>query len=320
MAKKFVSYLRVSTAKQGASGLGLEAQRQAVADHLAGSSSSLVREFLEIESGKHDARPKLAEAMALCRVHGAVLLIAKLDRLSRDAHFLLGLQKAGVRFVCADMPEANELTIGLLAVVAQHERQMISTRTKAALAAAKARGVKLGGDKGGLAIGRDRGVANSILARKVRSKVRAMDLMPTIAELRASGVTTLNGLARALTALGVPTPQDGPTGWQPSQVARLLRAAASPIIMVRSAQPVGARRDGGHTLLSMGGAPARTGYHGVGAAEFAVLDEPAGAVLEPEQGVDERPFTGLSGRGGRGVEPVEDDAHAADPRPSLSPR
>ena len=109
---KFVSYLRVSTAKQGASGLGLEAQRRAVADHLNGGRWEHVREFVEVESGKRDDRPKLAEAMALCRLHGATLLIAKLDRLSRDAHFLLGLQKAGVRFIAADMPEANEMVVG----------------------------------------------------------------------------------------------------------------------------------------------------------------------------------------------------------------
>src|SRR5829696_8385424 len=140
----FVSYLRVSTDRQGRSGLGLEAQRKAVADFLDGGQWELIAEFVEVECGKRDDRPKLAEAMALCRLHNATLVIAKLDRLSRDAHFLLGLQKAGVRFVAADMPEANEMVVGIMAVVAQAERKMISARTKAALAAAKARGVQLG--------------------------------------------------------------------------------------------------------------------------------------------------------------------------------
>ena len=145
---KFVSYLRVSTARQGRSGLGLEAQRQAVEDFLNGGNWQLVKEFVEVESGKKADRPQLAKAFQLCRLIGAKLVIAKLDRLSRDAHFLLGLEKAGVDFVAADMPQANRLTIGIMAVMAQHEREMISERTKAALAAAKRRGVKLGGDRG----------------------------------------------------------------------------------------------------------------------------------------------------------------------------
>src|SRR6478609_1044909 len=145
MAKgRYVSYLRVSTDRQGRSGLGLEAQRKAVEDFLNGGRWDLIAEFVEVESGKRDDRPKLAEALGLCRLHNATLVIAKLDRLSRDAAFLLGLQKAGVRFVAADMPEANELVVGIMAVVAQAERKMISTRTKAALAAAKARGARLG--------------------------------------------------------------------------------------------------------------------------------------------------------------------------------
>src|SRR3954453_20452408 len=124
--KRFVSYLRVSTDRQGKSGLGLDAQRKAVADFLNGGRWDLIAEFVEVESGKRDDRPKLAEALALCRLHNATLVIAKLDRLSRDAAFLLGLQKAGVRFVAADMPEANELVVGIMAVVAQAERKMIS--------------------------------------------------------------------------------------------------------------------------------------------------------------------------------------------------
>src|SRR5919107_4055060 len=114
---RFVSYLRVSTDRQGRSGLGLEAQRKAVEDFLNGGRWKLIAEFVEVESGKRDDRPRLKEALALCRLHNAVLVIAKLDRLSRDAHFLLGLQKAGVRFVAADMPEANEILVGIMAGV-----------------------------------------------------------------------------------------------------------------------------------------------------------------------------------------------------------
>ena len=172
-AGSFVSYLRVSTAKQGQSGLGLEAQRKAVADFLNGGSWTLLAEYVEVESGANDERPKLAEALARCRLHDATLVIAKLDRLSRDAHFLLGLQKAGVRFVAADMPEANEMVVGIMAVVAQAERRMISARTKAALQAAKARGVRLGGDRGNLPAVGDKGRAMSVAVRHREAAQRA---------------------------------------------------------------------------------------------------------------------------------------------------
>src|SRR5258706_10612390 len=141
---KFIAYYRVSTARQGRSGLGLEAQRNAVMDHLNGGKWRLVAEHTEVESGKRTDRPELARAIGACRRHRATLIIAKLDRLSRDAHFLLGLQKAGVEFIAADMPTANRLTVGIMALVAEEERRLISKRTKEALAAAKRRGVKLG--------------------------------------------------------------------------------------------------------------------------------------------------------------------------------
>ena len=126
----------------GKSGLGLEAQCDAVRTYLNGGQWSLAAEFTEVESGKKEDRPELAKALPACRVYGAKLVIAKLDRLSLDAHFLLGLEKAGVDFVAADMPHANRLTVGIMAMVADEERRMISQRTKAALAAAKKRGVK----------------------------------------------------------------------------------------------------------------------------------------------------------------------------------
>src|SRR5215471_4879274 len=142
---KWISYLRVSTSRQGETGLGIEAQRQAVASFLNGAQWILLKEFVEVESGAKTDRPKLNEALRACRLYGARLVIAKLDRLSRDAHFLLGLPKAGVNFVAADMPNANRLTVGIMAMVAEEERRMISQRTKDALAAAKKRGVELGG-------------------------------------------------------------------------------------------------------------------------------------------------------------------------------
>lgn len=130
MPHRLVSYLRVSTDRQGRSGLGLEAQRAAVAAHLAGGDWTLLDEMVEVESGKAMAdRPQLARAMALCRLTGATLCVAKLDRLSRDAHFLIGLDKADVDFVAMDMPNANKLTVGIMALVAQQEREAISART-----------------------------------------------------------------------------------------------------------------------------------------------------------------------------------------------
>src|SRR6516165_1135114 len=145
---KFVAYFRVSTDKQGKSGLGLEAQRHAVDQFLNGGSWSLIKEVVEVETGKRSDRPQLEASLKACRAYGAKLVIAKLDRLSRDAHFLLGLEKAGVDFVAADMPNANRVTVGIMAMLAEEERRMISKRTKDALAAAKRRGVKLGGDRG----------------------------------------------------------------------------------------------------------------------------------------------------------------------------
>src|SRR5712671_7257455 len=194
---KFIAYYRVSTQQQGQSGLGLEAQRHAVAEYLNGSKCSLLKEYTEVESGKINSRPQLAEAIQTCRAYGGKLVIAKLDRLSRDAHFLLGLEKAGIDFVAADMPNANRLTVGIMAMVAEEERRMISARTKAALQAAKARGTKLGGDrprKGGdgelVTIDADMR-ALGIAARQRVAAERATDIAPTIAALQASGATSL---------------------------------------------------------------------------------------------------------------------------------
>ena len=190
---KWISYLRVSTDRQGKSGLGIEAQRSAVGDYLDGGNWSLVKEFVEVESGKKAERPQLEKASQLCRLIGAKLVIAKLDRLSRDAHFLLGLEKAGVDFVAADMPNANRLTIGIMAVMAQHEREMISARTKAALEAAKRRGVKLGGDRGYVITAKHRAMGKA--ARRAKAEARAADLAPVVKELQATGCESLRAIA-----------------------------------------------------------------------------------------------------------------------------
>lgn len=238
---KFVSYLRVSTAKQGISGLGLEAQRAAVDSYLNGGRWAVIRELVEVESGKRADRPKLAEALSLCRLHGAVLLVAKLDRLSRNAAFLFNLRDAGVKFIAADMPEANEMTVGIMAVVAEGERKAISKRTTEALAAAKIRLANLTGEeradrvaKGkALKLGAvrwdhlrgvaaDRGRVAGIATRRAKASSRAADLLPIIEELKASGITTLVGLASALTERGIPTAW-GASTWSPVQVSRVFK-------------------------------------------------------------------------------------------------
>ncbi|GJE15125.1 hypothetical protein FOHLNKBM_6203 [Methylobacterium longum] len=187
--------------------MGLEAQRRAVADFLEGGAWRHVAELVEVESGFGDSRPRLSEAMALCRLHGATLVIAKLDRLSRDAAFLLNLQKAGVRFVVADMPEANELVAGIMAVVAQAERKMITARTKAALAAAKSRSVRLG--KPGNLSNQEAGQINGRARQTRRAEERAKDLAPVLAGVRAEGAISLHQIAAALNALGIPAARGG---------------------------------------------------------------------------------------------------------------
>jgi DNA invertase Pin-like site-specific DNA recombinase len=220
MAGKFVSYLRVSTKRQGDSGLGLEAQQAAILDFLNGGAWELVGEFVEVESGKRqDNRPKLQEALQLAKATGAKLLIAKLDRLSRNAAFLLSLRDAGVDFVCVDNPQATPLTIGILAVVAQDERERISARTKAALAAAKARGVRLGCPNGAAHL-KGRGNMEAVAAIRQSAQDRAEGLRQIVAGLWAEG-PTLQKLADQLNARGILTPRGGQ--WHPASVGRLLK-------------------------------------------------------------------------------------------------
>ena len=201
---KFVAYFRVSTDRQGKSGLGLEAQRKAVIDHINGNGARVLAEYTEVESGKKTSRPELTKALAHCKANGAVLVIAKLDRLARNVHFVSGLMESGVDFMAVDMPYANRLTIHILAAVAEHEREMTSERTKVALAAAKARGVKLGRAK------ENRAAADAF----------ACEMRPVIKELASEGITSVRKVAEALNKRGVPTPKGG--RWHPTSVAKLL--------------------------------------------------------------------------------------------------
>ena len=200
---KFVAYYRVSTDQQGASGLGLEAQRSAVKTYLDGGPWRLVAEHTEVESGKRADRPELAKALLACRKHKAKLIIAKLDRLSRNLAFIATLMDSGVEFIAVDNPHANKLTIHILAAVAQHEREAISERTKAALAAAKARGKRLGNPR----LGDVRKVA--VAANRKTADAFAANVRPIIREIQASGVSSFQGIARALAARGVSTARGG---------------------------------------------------------------------------------------------------------------
>jgi DNA invertase Pin-like site-specific DNA recombinase len=220
---KFVAYYRVSTAKQGRSGLGLEAQQEAVRSYLNGGSWQLVDEVVEVESGKRNDRPKLAEALRLCRLHGATLIIAKLDRLARNVAFISNLMESGVEFTAVDFPQANRLTVHILAAVAEHEAKAISTRTKDALAAAKARGKRLGGDRGNLPAVAKEGAKASVAARIEKANNRASDLLPIIEELKASGAVSLRQIAAELNTRGIRTARGG--AWSAVQVKRVLERA-----------------------------------------------------------------------------------------------
>lgn len=213
---KYVAYYRVSTDKQGASGLGLEAQQAAVAPY----ATQIIHSFTEIESGKDNDRPQLAAAIAMAKKAGAALLIAKVDRLSRKVGFLFALRDSGVNIVAADMPHAGTLEFGVRAIFAQHEREEISRRTKAALAAAKARGVKLGSPDPAKAS------AAGIEAVQANADAFAQRVGPVVREIISkTGSKSLRDIAAALSARGVCTPR-GNTTWSPSQVANLMRRAA----------------------------------------------------------------------------------------------
>jgi DNA invertase Pin-like site-specific DNA recombinase len=218
LQRRYVTYYRVSTAQQGRSGLGLEAQRAAVQDFLTAHDATARAEFVEVQSGKDNHRPRLAEALRLCKATRSTLLIAKLDRLSRNAAFLLTLRDSGVKFVAADLPEANELVVGVLACVAQAERQAISDRTKAALAAAKRRGVKLGNPH--LKAGSKATARVATRAAQETARRWAADLHDVIEQARSEGHQTLAAIANYLNGEQIETRRGGL--WAPASVARLL--------------------------------------------------------------------------------------------------
>lgn len=215
--QRFVSYIRVSTQKQGQSGLGLEAQRAAVSSYLNAMPSELIGEFTETETGKGanalEARPQLKAALELCRRKGATLLIAKLDRLARNVHFVTGLMETGCDFVAADMPHANKVMLQMHAVMSEWERDQISSRTKAALAAAKARGVVLGAT----------GPANlkrNIAERKDAAELFARKLSGVLTSFQAAGMTQRQ-MVEELDALGIKAARGG--HWSLAQLQRVLK-------------------------------------------------------------------------------------------------
>ncbi len=215
---RYIAYYRVSTARQGRSGLGLEAQTHAVHQYLNGGQWALLSEYVEIESGKRSDRPQLSAALAACRLHKAKLVIAKLDRLARNVAFVSTLMESGVDFVAVDFPTANRLTIHILAAVAEHEAHAISERTKAALAAAKARGAQLGGYRGRSGTPADCERARA--AQVASADQRASDLADTIRSIRAEGHISLRSIGSELTRRGIPTLRGG--GWSSSQVSNVL--------------------------------------------------------------------------------------------------
>lgn len=199
----FVAYYRVSTTKQGLSGLGIDVQREAVNKYLNEAKWALVGEFTEVETGKGsnalDRRPQLKQALDLCKKYKAALLIAKLDRLARNVHFVSGLMESKVKFVALDLPEANDLTIHIMAAIAEYEAKRISERTKDALLAAKTRGIKLG-------TAGAKNLKRNIKERQQQAQVFAEKLRPILDGYRSAGMTQERQVA-ALNELGISTPR-----------------------------------------------------------------------------------------------------------------
>lgn len=220
---KFVAYYRVSSVRQGKSGLGLDAQRQAVATYLNGGDWKIVEEFTEVESGKNSARPALEQALAVARLHRAAVVVSKMDRLTRSVPFLNRLLEANVDVRFADLPQIEGATgrfmVQMMVSVAELEAGMISKRTKDTLAQAKKRGVKLGGYRGSKPTSKMR--ARSTVVVQARANARATDLAPTIRNLQADGCTSLRAIAAKLNDAGIPTAR-GQGIWSAVQVARIL--------------------------------------------------------------------------------------------------
>ena len=217
---KFIAYLRVSTDKQGATGHGIEAQRAAITSFLNGGQWELIKKFEEVESGKNNERQQLQEALRLCKLTGATLIIAKLDRLSRDPDFIGMMMKSEVDFIACDMPTANKVTIRFMAAIAEHEREMISQRTKVALAAAKARGITLG--KNNLTPeGTDKGITASRIARQKKADNFASGVLSIISERQAKGMS-LRMIAAELNSMNVLTARGKSSAWSHNAVKKVL--------------------------------------------------------------------------------------------------
>ena len=226
MPSRLVAYHRVSTARQGRSGLGLEAQKAAIERLAVERAAEVIAAFTEIESGKVNSRPELGAALHLARITGATLAIAKLDRLSRNAAFLLTLRDSGVRFIAADMPEANNLTVGIMALVAEQEREAIGRRTREALQAAKARGVRLGNPNGAAAL--RRAAEGGVALRKTvaaNADAFAQQLALVLADIRMGGCISLRDIAGELNRRGIVTRRGG--RWHVSNVKNLLERITS---------------------------------------------------------------------------------------------
>jgi DNA invertase Pin-like site-specific DNA recombinase len=222
--KAVTPYLRVSTDRQGRSGLGLEAQRIAVESYVARTGATIAREFVEVESGKNNDRPKLAAAIAFARRSKATLLVAKLDRLARNVKFIATVLESGVEFAAADMPDANRMTLHILAAIAEGESKAISERTRAALQVAKARGVKLGTNKPLTPEQRANGVRRSAQSRRRAAVEIYSDLAPMVKSMRSEGAT-LAAIAEHLNAEGHATRTGAE--WSKVQVHRVLSRAAA---------------------------------------------------------------------------------------------
>lgn len=218
--KNYIAYLRVSTDKQGEQGHGINAQRQAIANYLVACGGEFLEEYVEVESGKKNERPALQKAISRCKLSRATLIIAKLDRLSRNLAFIANLMDAGIDFIACDNPYANKLTIHILAAIAEHEREMISRRTREALAAAKAKGITLGGYRGTSLSDEIR--RNALSARQIKAKEYSANVIPLIQQHLEAGYS-LNATARMLNQQKVVTVRGG--RWTAKSVSRVLSCA-----------------------------------------------------------------------------------------------